>query len=70
MSPTIVSSRILPDNAVQITVSKGWVTLKGQVEWEWQYQKVDAERVVRRQKGVKGVTNLLVVKPREIPSDL
>lgn len=61
---------ILPDNAVQITVSKGWVTLKGQVEWEWQYQKVDAERVVRRQKGVKGVTNLLVVKPREAPSDL
>ena len=29
---------------LDVTVSKGWVTLKGSVEW--QYQKSDAERVV------------------------
>ena len=29
---------------LDVTVSKGWVTLKGSVEW--QYQKNDAERVV------------------------
>jgi osmotically-inducible protein OsmY len=49
-------------------VSNGWVTLKGEVEW--QYQKQDAERVVRRLRGVKGVTNLIIVKPRVTPSEL
>jgi osmotically-inducible protein OsmY len=44
---------VLPVDKVDVTVSKGWVTLKGEVEW--QYQKEDAERVVRRLTGVKGV---------------
>ena len=57
-----------PSNKVDVTVSKGWVTLKGEVEW--QYQKQDAERVVRRLTGVKGVTNLILVKPRVTPSEL
>jgi osmotically-inducible protein OsmY len=43
----------VPPNSVSVTVSKGWVTLKGEVSWE--YQKNDAERVVRRLTGVKGV---------------
>jgi osmotically-inducible protein OsmY len=51
---------------LDVTVSKGWVTLKGDVEW--QFQKRDAERVVRRLSGVKGVTNLIVVRPRATPS--
>ncbi|HZZ17462.1 MAG TPA: BON domain-containing protein [Candidatus Sulfotelmatobacter sp.] len=58
----------VPSDKVQITVSKGWVTLKGDVEW--QYQKEDAERVVRRLSGVKGITNLISVKPRTTPSEL
>ena len=53
---------------LDVTVSKGWVTLKGTVEW--QYQTDDAERVVRRLTGVKGVSNLLTVKPRVTASDL
>ena len=53
---------------LDVTVSKGWVTLKGTVEW--QYQKEAAERVVRRLTGVKGVSNLLTVKPRVTASDL
>src|SRR3989440_781476 len=36
----------VPTDKVHVTVSNGWVTLKGEVEW--QYQKEDAERVVRR----------------------
>jgi osmotically-inducible protein OsmY len=56
----------LPTDRVQVTVSRGWVTLKGEVEW--QYQKQDAERVVRRLTGVKGVSNLITVKPRITPS--
>jgi osmotically-inducible protein OsmY len=58
----------VPSGKVQATVSKGWVTLKGAVEW--QYQKQDAERVVRRLAGVRGVTNLITVKPRVTPSEL
>jgi osmotically-inducible protein OsmY len=53
---------------LNVTVTKGWVTLKGEVEW--QYQKAGAERVVRRLAGVKGVTNLIMVKPRVTPSEL
>jgi osmotically-inducible protein OsmY len=49
-------------------VSKGWVTLRGDVEW--QYQRQDAERVVRRLTGVKGVTNLITVKPCVTASEL
>ncbi len=58
----------VPSSQVHVTVSKGWVTLKGEVEW--QYQKQDSERVVRRLLGVKGVTNLISVKPRVTPTDL
>ena len=58
----------IPIDKLDVTVSKGWVTLRGEVEW--QYQKEDAERVVRRLTGVKGVTNLIIVKPRVTPSEL
>jgi len=58
----------IPLDRLDVTVAKGWVTLKGEVEW--QYQKGDAERVVRRLTGVKGVTNLITVKPRITPSEL
>lgn len=58
----------VPSEKVQVTASKGWITLRGEVEW--QYQKDDAERVVRRLAGVKGVTNLITVKPRTTASDL
>ena len=59
---------LLPTDRVDVTVSKGWVTLKGEVDW--QYQKEDAERVVRRLTGVKGVTNLITVHTRPAASDL
>jgi osmotically-inducible protein OsmY len=58
----------IPSDQVEVTVSKGWVTLRGEVEW--QYQRQDAERVVRRLAGVKGVTNLITVKPRVSASEL
>jgi osmotically-inducible protein OsmY len=58
----------LSPEKIDVTVSKGWVTLKGEVEW--QFQKQDAERVIRRLNGVKGVTNLITVKPRVTPADL
>lgn len=56
----------VPIDRIDVTVSKGWITLRGEVEW--QFQKEDAERVVRRLAGVRGVTNLLNVRPRIRPS--
>ena len=58
----------VPVEKLDVTVSKGWVTLRGEVEW--QYQKADAERVTRRIQGVKGVSNLIEVKPKVQPSDI
>ncbi len=58
----------IPTGKVDVTVSQGWVTLKGEVEYA--FQKRDAERAVQHLAGVKGVTNLIVVKPQVFPSDL
>jgi osmotically-inducible protein OsmY len=53
---------MIPTEKIHVTVSKGWVTLKGEVEWG--FQRADAERVIRRITGVRGVTNLITVKPK------
>ncbi|MCU1223987.1 MAG: Transport-associated protein [Edaphobacter sp.] len=58
----------VPAEKIQVTVDKGWVTLKGEVEW--QYQRGEAERAVRPLWGAKGVSNLIVVKPHASPTDL
>src|SRR5713226_10532818 len=50
---------VVPVEHIDITVSKGTVTLSGHVDWS--YQKKDAERVIRRLTGVKAVINLLTV---------
>jgi osmotically-inducible protein OsmY len=59
---------MIPDDQVKVTVSKGWITLDGEVNW--QFERDDAERVVRRLTGVRGVTNLIKVKTRPTPSEL
>jgi osmotically-inducible protein OsmY len=48
---------------VKVTVSHGEVTLRGQVDWE--HQKHDAERAIRRLPGVRRVINLLTIRPRD-----
>src|SRR5438309_505773 len=39
-------------------------------ELEWEYQKAAAESAVRYLVGVKGVGNLIMVKPRVTPTDI
>jgi osmotically-inducible protein OsmY len=56
----------VPTENVDVTVSRGWVSLQGEVEW--QYQKRAAERAARRLSGVRGVTNLITVQPPYRPS--
>lgn len=50
------------DQEIQTTVSDGWVTLEGSVESL--AEREDAERVVAKLVGVRGVTNQLVVTPK------
>ncbi len=57
---------LLPIDKIKVTVTKGWVRLEGEVDW--QYQTGEAERVVSRLAGVKGVNNLITVKPTVTPS--
>jgi osmotically-inducible protein OsmY len=59
---------LLVPEKIDVTVSKGWITLKGTVDW--QYKKQEAERVVRNLAGVKGVSNLIEVKPRVQPAEI
>lgn len=40
-------------NGIKAKVEKGWITLEGPVEW--QFQKAAAERAVRYLSGVKGI---------------
>ena len=61
----------IPADKVEVTVSQGWVTLRGEVDRAFQVR--DAERAVRRHAGVRGVSNLLVVtihRPHVVPTDL
>jgi osmotically-inducible protein OsmY len=58
----------VPAEKIKVTVNQGWVTMEGEVEW--QYQKEEADGAVRSLAGVKGVSNLITVKPKVSPTEL
>ncbi|MCY1065350.1 BON domain-containing protein [Nannocystis sp. RBIL2] len=62
------SNVLVPSDRIKAIVKDGWVTLEGEVEW--QYQKEAAERSVRYLTGVLGVTNAITVKPMLSPTDI
>jgi osmotically-inducible protein OsmY len=53
---------------MRVLVKDGWITLEGTAEWN--YQRTRAEEAVRRVSGVKGVSNLILLKPSVAPSDI
>ena len=59
---------MVPEEAVQVTVEKGWVTLTGEVVW--QYQRNAAEDAVRKLFGVVGLTNSISIKSTTNASDI
>ena len=59
---------VVPYEAVQIKVQDGWVTLLGEVEW--QFQRVAAESGIRRLSGVAGVINQITLKSRVEAKDV
>lgn len=58
----------LPEGRIKIKVENGWVTLFGSVDRE--YQRREAFDVVRPLSGVRGIYNLIRVKPGLQPADL
>jgi osmotically-inducible protein OsmY len=50
---------------IKAVVKDGWLTLEGEVEWN--YQRDYAEQAVRGIRGIKGITNLIRLKPQAEP---
>jgi osmotically-inducible protein OsmY len=59
---------LVPSESIKVVVRNGLVILEGEVKWH--FQKAAAESAVRSLDGVKGVTNLIKIKPRISPIDL
>lgn len=58
----------VPPRSVRVTVRDGWITLEGEVPWN--YQREAAWRCVRYIRGAKGVTNFVAVKPEVSPEQV
>lgn len=52
----------VPEGDIKVIVQNGWVSLEGEVDW--QYQKETVERAVFKLSGVVGVHNRLTLRPR------
>jgi osmotically-inducible protein OsmY len=59
---------MVPDEAIAVKVSKGFVTLTGEVDWD--YQRRAAESDVRKLGGIVGVSNQITLKPKVSPQDV
>jgi osmotically-inducible protein OsmY len=61
-------SAVVPRDSVQVQVQDGWVTLSGEVDW--QFERIAAEAEIRRLSGVAGVNNQITIKPRVSAADV
>ena len=59
---------LVPQDRIKVTVEKGFLTLEGQVDGE--FQRSAAKRAVQYLTGVKGVANEITVKPNVAPTDV
>ncbi|MCW3097301.1 MAG: Transport-associated protein [Chthonomonadaceae bacterium] len=59
---------MVPSDKIKVTVRNGWITLEGTVKW--QFQKQAAESAVRQLIGVKGITNMIEVRPPVSAADV
>ena len=53
----------VPDERLKVKVEKGWVTLEG--ELQWQYQRIAAIGAVKNLLGIKGIHNNITIKSEE-----
>jgi osmotically-inducible protein OsmY len=65
---TLEWNTYVPKDRIKVEVEKGWVTLKGTVEHR--YQQEAAENAVHHMAGVRGVSNMIVIKPLLMSKDV
>lgn len=58
----------IPSDAIKVTIADGWLTLEGQVHWE--FQRNHAAQIVAQLTGVRGVTNNIEVKSPPSSADI
>ncbi|WP_405434847.1 BON domain-containing protein [Micromonospora sp. NBC_00617] len=56
----------VPAERLDVTVANGWLMLRGEVEFGWQRRAAEGE--LRRLDGVRGITNLVEVRPSAPPA--
>lgn len=59
---------VVPLDAVRVTVDHGWVTLQGELEWD--YQRRSVEKAIRPLRGVVGLSNEIKLRVRPHAADL
>jgi len=65
---TMTTDVIVPENRIKLGVKEGYVTLDGNVDWN--FQRTEAAACANRIIGVRGVINNVTVKPSVSPSEV
>lgn len=52
-------NKLVPDDRIRVSVTSGWITLTGTVDWN--HQRLHALGSVNRLRGANGVTNLIEI---------
>jgi len=58
----------VPGDEIKVSVTKGWITLEGNVHW--QFQKSGAYESIHHLLGVRGITNLITVTPKAMAGEV
>lgn len=59
---------LVPEEKIRVKVEKGWITLTGEVDWD--YQRQNASKAVRSLTGVVGVTSSITLKASVTPANV
>ena len=59
---------LVPMDQVRVTVENGWITLQGEVEWDFQRQAV--YKTIRPLIGVVGISNEITLKTKPVPANI
>jgi osmotically-inducible protein OsmY len=59
---------VVPPDAVRVTVDQGWLTLQGELDWD--YQRKSVEHAVRNLVGVVGISDEIKLKQKAVPANV
>jgi osmotically-inducible protein OsmY len=59
---------MVPFEAIRLTADRGWVTLQGEVDWD--YQRSSVEKAIRPLMGVVGISNEIKLRTRAKAADV